>query len=64
MNEAKGKRPWSRMVAILTACYVTLVGLMSQLDPDVILIRSFIAAAIAGGVTFFVVGVATPSEMN
>ena len=64
MNESTPRRPWIRVVAILTACYVTLMGLMARLDPDVILIRGCVAAAIAGGVTFFVIGISTPRETN
>jgi len=39
-------RPWSRIVAILVASYVTLIGMIVRLDPDVILMRATIAALI------------------
>ena len=40
--------PWGRVAGLLTACAVTLVGVMSGLDPHVILIRAAISSLVVG----------------
>jgi hypothetical protein len=41
-------RPWGRLVAALTACLVTLIGVICNLDPDVVLWRTLVAALLMG----------------
>ncbi|MEX2285638.1 MAG: hypothetical protein WD648_01035 [Planctomycetaceae bacterium] len=41
-------RPWGFAVGLLAACLVTLVGVLSGLDPYVILLRA-VAASVATG---------------
>lgn len=40
--------PWGRVCALLAACFATLVGVASGLEPDVILLRSLLAAVAVG----------------
>jgi hypothetical protein len=42
--------PWGGVVALLTACAVTLLGVARGLDPWVILCRATLAACVAGSV--------------
>ena len=56
------KQPWSRLAAILIGSYATLIGLWSQLDPEIILFRSLVAAAAAAVMAKVVVGLAPLSR--
>jgi hypothetical protein len=40
--------PWGRIAAALTSCLVTLIGVVRDLDPDVILWRAFVASLLMG----------------
>ena len=62
MNVKRNGRPWVRLTAILTACYVTLIGLLAQLDPEVILLRSVLAATVTAAITAVVLGMLTVSS--
>ena len=48
LNETGNRKRIATIAMILVACCVTLVGVISGLEPDVILIRCIIAAIIAG----------------
>ena len=41
-------KPWARAIALLMACYVTLIGMWSRLDPETILTRALGAALLTG----------------
>ena len=41
-------KPWSRAIALLMACYVTLIGMWSRLDPETILLRALGVAMLTG----------------
>ena len=51
MHHRYGATPWGGVVAILSACVVTLIGVLRGIDPDVILWRAVIAAAVLGSIT-------------
>ncbi|HUS39665.1 MAG TPA: hypothetical protein VMX74_09455 [Pirellulales bacterium] len=48
MPEETPSPPWGRIVGLLTACLVTLIGVLSGLAPDLILQRALISSVIAG----------------
>ncbi len=41
-------QPWGRIVGLLTACSVTLIGVARGIDPGIILLRAAIAAVLLG----------------
>ena len=41
-------KSWRRVIALLTACVVTLLGIWRGLDPEVILLRALGAALLLG----------------
>jgi len=40
--------PWGKMTGFLSACVVTLIGVVRDMDPDVILVRALGAGLIVG----------------
>lgn len=48
MRKKAKAQPWGRLVALLTACFVTLVGVMRGLDPFVVLKRAAVASLVLG----------------
>jgi len=55
MTEETTTRPWGRIVGLLTACLVTLIGVLCGLEPDVILQRALISSMLVGFGAAFVV---------
>jgi hypothetical protein len=53
----RSSRPWGLTIALLTASFVTLVGVACRLEPDVILLRAAGAAAVLGVATRILTGV-------
>lgn len=41
-------RPWGRIVGLLAACFVTLIGVARGIDPGIILLRAAVAAVVLG----------------
>ena len=62
MSVKQNGRPWVRLSAILTACYVTLIGLLAHLDPEIILVRSVLAATVTAVITAVVMGMLNVSS--
>ncbi len=56
MTTQSDNRPWGYIVGLLTACLVTLIGVLSGLDPYVILLRAAGASVATGCVTSIVAG--------
>ena len=42
------RKPWGAVSGLLTACAVTLIGVVSGLEPDVILFRAAVAGCVLG----------------
>jgi len=40
--------PWGKITGFLSACVVTLIGVVRDIDPDVILVRALAAGVIVG----------------
>jgi hypothetical protein len=55
MTKKPGEQPWGRIAAILTACFVTLIGVACGLEPETILQRAVIASASTGLLTAVIV---------
>ena len=49
--------PVGRIVGLLTACMVAIIGLVMGLEPEIILWRAFAAACLSGTVVAFGVSV-------
>ena len=49
--------PIGRIVGLLTACMVAVIGLLIGLEPEIILWRAFAAACVSGTVVVFGVSV-------
>ena len=49
--------PIGRIVGLLTACMVAVIGLLIGLEPEIILWRAFAAACVSGTVVAFGVSV-------
>ena len=43
MKKKIDRRPWGRLTGMLTACVVTVTGVVCGLEPNVILLRAAIA---------------------
>ena len=46
MKKKIDRRPWGRLTGMLTACVVTVTGVVCGLEPNVILMRAAIAATV------------------
>ena len=57
MKRKPEKRPWGRMIGLLTACAVTLIGVAVGIDPDAILVRACVASVITGSLAATAAGV-------
>jgi len=44
----ESKRPWGKIVAVLAACMVTLIGVAANLAPETIFVRALGAALLLG----------------
>jgi len=44
----ENKRPWGKIVAVLAACLVTLIGVAGNLAPETIFVRASCAAMLLG----------------
>lgn len=42
------RKPWGTVSGLLTACVVTLIGVVSGLEPDIILFRAAVAGCVLG----------------
>ena len=54
MPDAKPRQaaaPWGSVVALLGACFATIAGIVRGIEPDLILWRAVITAAIVGAST-------------
>lgn len=62
--QPKSPQPWGRLAGLLAACGTIAMGVLHDLDPDVILVRSLVAAAAVGAIVTIVVRVISqiPSE--
>lgn len=45
--------PLGRLVGLLTACLVAVIGLAAGLEPEIILWRAFVSACLSGAVVAF-----------
>lgn len=43
--------PWGSVAALLASCFVTIVGVVRGIDPEVILGRAIVAAVVLGSLT-------------
>ncbi len=48
MRKKDTVQPWGRLVAMMTACFVTLIGALRGIDPLVVLKRAVLASLILG----------------
>lgn len=44
------RTPWGMLVALFTACFVTLIGVFSGFEPFVVLVRASVSAILLGGI--------------
>lgn len=49
MAEQNTSQPWGRIIGLLTAALVTLIGIVSGFEPFVILQRAVCASLLVGG---------------
>jgi hypothetical protein len=47
-STTSSNRPWGRIFAILSGSYVTVLGLIAQLDPEILLLRIVLISTVAG----------------
>ena len=45
-------QPWGRVATVLTACFVTLLGVICQLEPLTILQRAALASVVTGLIAY------------
>ncbi len=57
MKDKNEKQPWGRVIALLTACVVTLIGAFYGIDPEIILVRALVAGSVLGTLTTIIVHV-------
>ncbi len=57
MKDKNEKQPWGRVIGLLTACGVTLIGVFYGIEPEIILVRALVAGSVLGTLTTIVVHV-------
>ena len=52
-SQIENSRAWTQALALLTGCYVTLVGAVRQVSPEEILFRAVVASIVVLFLTRF-----------